>query len=410
MRNSLSIALIAILVTPTVLATETLFSIYDINYEGAIRFPVGTYGDSRMGFSQGTFELSADLSSIFIVGHAQHQAIAEFYLAPFSKAETLSNLPMAKNKQPFSNFLDRVPTETTRRIDRITGLELLNDKLIVNGTQYYDGEGSNIDTTFIIDQPDQLATSPVSGFLKLQAKSHASGWMTPIPSKLQGELEGNYIFGYASNYAINLRNSMGPSAFSVNIEDVLDATPNEQIPTQPLIDYSIHNLLAEDLYNKNGGNDLWTEVSSAFIGFIVPGSTTYAVFGISGGHNSGIGYKITQDNGFLCGGPCPFKSMDVYNYYWLYDVKDMVSVAQGKMQAYQVRPYEYGIMEFPFEKQGGVPKRIIGASYNQVENKLFFLLGDADNLQNQYESAPLLLAYSIKMGARPNSPSSLKVD
>lgn len=410
MKNILSTTVLLALLTPAVLSAEQFFSINDMAYEGAIRIPVGTYGDSRMGFAQGTLEISADQLSAFMVGHAQHQAIAEFHLSPFSKADSLSSLPMATNKQPFSNFLDRVPTETPRRIDRITGLKLVNNKLIVNGTQYYDGEGSNTDTTFIIDQPEQLATSSVSGFLKLQGSSHVSGWITPIPSTYQDIFNGNYIFGYASNYAINSRNSIGPSAFGINVETLLSTTSSEKIPTQPLIDYSIHNPLALDPYNKNGDNNLWTEVSSAHVGFIVPGSETYAVFGNSGGHESGIGYKITQDNGRLCGGPCPLEASDIYNHYWLYDVNDMIKVAQGKMEGHQVRPYEYGKMRLPFEDQGDIPRLIIGASYNEISNKLYFMLGEADNLQNPYERAPLLLAYSIEMGSRPSSPSSIRIE
>ncbi|AFP31125.1 hypothetical protein [Marinobacter sp. BSs20148] len=410
MVNTLRSAILLALLTPSTLTAEILFSINDITYDGATRIPVGTYGVSRMGFTTGTFKISEDQSSAFMVGHAHHQAIAEFDLELFSKADTISDLPMAKNRQPFVSVFDRVPTKNPDALDKITGLELVNNKLVVNGIQGYDGEANNTDTTFIIEQPGQLATSPITGFLKLQASAHAAGWMTPIPAKFHDIFKGNYIFGYASNFAINGRNSMGPSAFGTNIDAVMSVSSGEEIPTHPLIDYSINNPLTQDLYNKNGENNLWTEVSKAYIGFIVPGSNTYAVFGTSGGHNSGIGYKITQDNGFLCGGPCPFKASDIYNYYWLYNVNDMADVALGKIPAYQAKPYEYGEMQLPFQNQSDIPKLIIGASYNPVNNKLFFLLNSADNLQSKYESAPLLLAYTIDIGSRPNSPSSITVE
>ena len=410
MGNTLRAAAMLVLLGPSALAAETLFSISDMVYQGATRIPIGTYGASRMGFTEGTFEISKDQSSVFMVGHAQHQAIAEFTIPEFSKADSVESLPRAINKQPFKLFLDQIPTGNPDNINRITGLKLVQGKLIANGVQYYDGDANNTDTTFVIEDPDRLESSPVTGFLKLQARAHASGWMTPLPARFHDIFGGNYIFGYASNYAINARNSMVPSAFSVNIDDILSASSGTTLTTHPIIDYSINNPLALDLYNKTGENDLWTEVSKAYIGLVVPGTETYAVFGVSGGHKSGIGYKITQDNGYQCGGPCPYESSDVYNYYWLFNLNDMSDVARGMKEQYEVKPYEYGEINFPFENQGGKPKLIIGASYNSSANNVYFLLGGADTLQNQYESAPLLLAYSIETLAVPAPPSHLTVD
>ncbi|SFD90574.1 hypothetical protein SAMN04487869_1015 [Marinobacter sp. DSM 26671] len=405
LRSSVFLALIA----PSFVCAETLFSIGDLVYEGAARIPVGTYGDSRMGYAEGTFHVTDDFSSAFMVGHSQHQAIAEFALPQFSTASSISELPMAQNKQPFQKFFDRVPSGNPDSINRITGMNLINDELVVNGVQYYDGDANNTDTTFVIENPNELATSPVTGFLKLSARSHASGWMSEIPAKFQDTFKGEYIFGYASNYAINARNSIGPSAFGVAAKTITNASSGDQVPTFPLIDYSIDNPLAQDPYNRERENDLWTEVSTAHVGFIVPGSDTYAVFGTSGGHNSGIGYKITQDNGQQCGGPCPYEASDVYNYFWFYDVNDMISVAQGNKAPHEVRPYEYGEIQLPFQEEGKTPNLVIGASFNHSKNRLFLMLGRADKLQSQYESAPLLLSYSIALGSRPNSPSGLKI-
>lgn len=390
--------------------SETLFSINDLVFQGATRISLGTYGDSRMAYTEGTFSVSEDETSIFVVGHSQHQAIAEFFLPELAITELVTDLPMAKNKQPFASVFDRVPTGNPDSINRITGLRHVNDKLILNAVQYYDGDANNTDTTLVVEQPHQLDSSPITGFLKLNARSHSSGWMTKLPTELQDAFQGNYIFGYASNYAINARNSMGPSAFGVKLDNILNLASGEEIPTYPLIDYSITNPLAQDLYNESGNNDLWTEVSAAYVGFVVPGTDTYAVFGTSGGHNSGIGYKITQDNGYQCGGPCPYRASDVYNYYWFFKVSDMISVAEKQISAHEVKPYEYGEIKLPFQDQSEIPKLLIGANFNQNTNTLYFMLGNADTLQNQYESAPLLLSYTINRGNRPTPPASIKIE
>lgn len=409
MATSIRSSVFLTLVAPALVCAEPLFSINDLVYEGATRIPIATYGDSRMGYTEGTFETSQDLSTVFVVGHSQDQAIAEFTLPKLSKSSYISKLPMAQNKQAFKTVFDRIPSGNPDNINRITGMKLINNKLVVNGVQYYDGEANNTDTTFIINNPVDLSASSLTGFLKLDADSHASGWITAIPPRLQETFRGDYIFGYASNYAINARNSMGPSAFGVATDAITNANSGGQISTFPLIDYSLDNPITQDFYNQERENDLWTEVSKAFVGFLVPGSNTYAVFGTSGGHNSGIGYKITQDSGYQCGGPCPYEASDVYNYYWLYNIDDMISVAQGNIAPHEIRPYEYGEIQLPFQDQGGPPKLLIGASFNHAKNMLFLMLGSADSLQSQYESGPLLLAYSIALGSRPNSPSGLEI-
>jgi hypothetical protein len=410
MVKIINFAVFLSLLAPSILLAETFFSINDLSYEGATRFPVGTYGDSRMGFAQGTFEVSEDQSSIFVVGHGQHQAIAEFSLPAFSNASTIPQLAMAENKQPFRRFLDRVPSGNPDAINTITSLRLINDKILVNALQAYDGDANNTDTTFLIEDPGHLDSSPVTGFIKLQARAHATGWITPIPANLQSAFKGDYLFGHASNFSINGRSSMGPSAFGVSINSVVNAEQGVMVPTYPLLDYSIDNPLAMDLYNKTGENNLWTEVSEAYVGFIVPGTDTYAVFGASGGHEFGLDYKITQDTGKLCGGPCPYIASDVYNYYWFFDVKDMLKVANGQLLAHEVRPYEYGEFQVPFENINNTHNKIIGANFNEVTGTLFFMLGGADKLQNEYESLPLLMAYSVKIANRPEPPTSFRIE
>lgn len=395
---------------PAIIYAETLFHPSELVYEGAARFPVAQFGESVIAYTDGTFTVTADGRSTFIVGHVKDQAIGEFLLPPLSKASTIEELEMASNIQPFSKVLNRMPTGNQENIDRITGMKMIDNKLVVNAVEFYDAAASNTDTTFIIENPANLSASAVKGFLKLEGDSHAAGWITALPQRLHDDFRGNYLFGFANNLAINSRSSMGPSAFGVDSNTLLTATAGAPVDSFPLVDYSLMDPLAEDLYNESGTNDLWTEESKAYIGLVIPGSDTYAVFGSSGGHESGIGYKITQDSGKVCGGPCPFKASDIYNYFWLYDVKDLQKVAAGQLLAHEVRPYDYGEIEFPFQNQGSIPKLIIGASFDRSNNMLYFLLGDADELQSQYKLAPILLAYSISGTKRPNAPSQLKIE
>ena len=75
--------------------------------------------------------------------------------------------------------------------------------------------------------------------------------------------------------------------------------------------YGGGNYLSPDALQTSQGSasPIWNFLSEAVYGFIVPGTSTFAVFGSSGGVNSGIGYKLTQDNGNLCEGYCSYAAV-----------------------------------------------------------------------------------------------------
>ena len=154
--------------------------------------------------------------------------------------------------------------------------------------------------------------------------------------------------------------------------------------------------------NNSRTNDLWTHISFAVYGFIIPDSRSYLTIGSSGGHRSGVGYKITQDTGKVCGGYCSREASDNYNYYWLWDVYDLVRVKNGDLSPYSVRPYAYGELPMPF--QGSGLKKVTGASFDNESGRLFI------SLHSRY--APLITVFKINLVdvIRPESPVDLTVN
>ena len=62
----------------TVPAELPLFQVAHLQYKGAFRLPAETFGASSTNYAQGPIAYNPDNHSLFVVGHAHDQAIAEF--------------------------------------------------------------------------------------------------------------------------------------------------------------------------------------------------------------------------------------------------------------------------------------------------------------------------------------------
>lgn len=366
---------------------------YQLVYEGGIRFQKGTFGSSRAGFAPGPIAVSEETSTVWIAGHAQHFSVGAYELPTPGLSHDIGDFPIAKNTQAFVSLaLGEMPGG---KPNRVTGMALIDGQLYVNATEYYDANADHLNTTVVFDAPHSLATSNEYGYFQMEGSAHAAGWMSPVPASLQPALGGTYLSGFANNLPIDSRHSIGPSLFiwePLSPNRLVEA--DKTIHTTPLIDFSLQNRLHQDSYNKKGENDLWTEVSHALLGFVPLGTSDYLIVGRSGGHKSGIGYKITQDNGKVCAGPCAYRHDDYYNYFWRYDLKDVGAVREGSAAPHSVRPVEWG--ELPiFAGELGRPPRIFGGAFVPESSRLYLLIGQLDGTQSRYERSPVLLVYSL---------------
>jgi len=401
-----------------------LILIDNLEYIGGFRIKSGTYGESRTGYSVGKIAYNSDSHSIFLAGHAHHNAIAEFKIPKVVLSEKLKDLNLTPEPvQSFAKVLHRTDTGNTQKLDKIGGMEYIKGELLVHAYEYYDGNNNNNDTTLVVRDAGNLENSNIDGFFKFSGKAHEVLWVSPIPNKLQTLFGGDYLSGASSAIPINGRSSMGPSAFVLNSKDIINnQDTNLLIDTKKVLDFSLSHIMSQTksgwlsfadwrgaiqynysgkrpagkafvkVYDKNlvGNNNLWTEESSAYYGLIIPGTRTYAVFGTSAMHLSGGGYKITQKNGKTCGGPCQFDPDDKYNYYWFFDVADLLEVKKGKKLSYEVKPYAYGLFEIPFKSF------IQGGTFNSADEIIYFSLPSADRNQSRFEASPVIIAYKLK--------------
>lgn len=408
-----------------------LIEIDALEYEGAFIIPGTTYGESHANYSNGTIEYNSTNHSLFFAGHNVLGGVAEFEIPPLVNSTTLSDLNICTNLQPYRTLLNDVPNP--QAINTITGLKHYNGKLIINGLMYYNAAANNTHTSLVVNNASDIANSTLSGFYEMEGACHSAGWISDVPTNLQSLLGTNHLAGASSKHPINSRLAQGVTAFAVNPADFSGSTAN-MISTTPFMDYDLIDPVHADYsayYNANyniesadsphfsghtkadigavaGSNALWTELSAAAYGFIVPGTRTYFTIGSSGGHNSGIGYKAKQNNGNVCGGPCAYDANDYYNYYWLWDVNDMIAVKNGTMAANDVRPYAKGEFSVPFQTDVFTNTSefhpIVGGTYNQEDGLLYLTIYDGA-AKGKYSKNPVIVAYSIGDVFLNNEPS-----
>ncbi|MBN1515117.1 hypothetical protein JXA32_00970 [Candidatus Sumerlaeota bacterium] len=378
-----------------------LLTINDVRYIGAFRLPEDTFGVSSLNYSQGPMAYYPSHHSILIVGHTYEQAIAEFAIPRLVKSTNIEDLNMASAPlQFFSSVIDRASNGNPQALDSIGGMLVFDGpdgpQLLVNAYEYYDAPGDNTQTTLIVRDADDLASCAVDGFYSFQGGAgHTSGWISPVPPEWIPEIGASYITGQSSGIPIISRCSVGPSAFAFDPAEIIGAdSTTATISTIKLLDFSLDHPLHDDLYNSSGTNDLWTHLSRVTYGLIVPGTRTYITFGYSGGHVSGVCYKCTQDDGNLCGGYCAYEADDYYQYCWLWDVNDLIKVRQGRINSYDVRPYEYGKFPTPFECS---THEIGGGAYDVESGKLYLTIQRADSEQGTYSNPPIVVVFRFEM-------------
>jgi hypothetical protein len=374
-----------------------LLHLSNFEYRGAFRLPAADYGISSMNYSQGPLAYDPGADSIFIIGHTYQQAVAEFAVPALVNSTVIGDLNMAGDPvQTFMAVIDKVGSNP-QQMDRVGGMAHIDGpsgvELLVNVYEYYDAPGDDTHTSVVVRSPDDLAGSAVDGFYSLQGRAHAAGWISPVPPEWQALLEDTHITGSSSGMPIISRLSVGPSAFAFDPLDIVgsSAAPGD-VATTALLDFSLDHPLHEDLSNDSRANDIWTHLSRAVYGFIAPGTRTYVTVGSTGGHATGVCYKCTPNGATeACGGYCANDVSDYANYYWLWDVADLLAVREGTLDPWEVRPYEYGEFPAPF----GVPE-LGGGAYDAASGLLYLTVQRADTQQGTYSNPPIVVAYGLQ--------------
>jgi len=399
-----SIALIIPSIEEPEIDDPSLSNISDWQYTGAFRLTNGDFGDSNLNYAVGAMAHNPINNSLFIAGRAPDKAIAEYPIVNGGMQSNVAELPESGDPlQNFVNLFDSVPNPQS--IDRVTGMYWLSGSLIINAEKWYDAAATGTDTTLVVPNSNNLVDN-VKGYYRLDGGANSAGYMGPIPEQWQSAFGAQHYTGWSSVYSIVSRYSVGPSLWSFDADALINRGSNDNpvVTAQAFLNYPFGDpqqhlspgALDWEAQGTPGpfppADALWNQLSAGVYGFFVPGTRTFAVLGETGGLQSGIGYKATQSDGNVCGGPCQYNPADNTNYYWLYDVNDILAANNE----FEPKPYEYGPLEVPFDTREGQASTltIIGATFDVSKKMLYLALKNAAQI-GQYDRPPLIVTYRL---------------
>lgn len=383
-----------------------LISFSQLKRLGAFRVP-----NDDSNYARGVIEINPVNHSFYLVGHEHRNHVAEFGLpATLSSSVNLNTLSTAIQTQDYQNIMQHASGGNSELIEKIGGLKLITDssgnqKLIGAGYEYYDTSGQTY-THFVVDDPDDLASSNVGGYFPIEGPARKqSGYMVTLPPKWRQIFGKTHIAGQSSGLPIIGGLSVGPAAYAVNLSEIGNqANPD----TITLLEYDLSQTLnpggSGDLANASRNNDIWTHLSRA-VGAFVYGDTL-GFLGHSGGHNEGIGYKTSIVNPCTGTGGYGANNCDYDYHYWFYDLNELEQVMDGNQNAHDIQPYEHGPFFLPF---GDGRNGTGGIATDPSTGRIYLTQLSADR-EASYSNLPLIQVFEITGNTLPGpvnpSPTS----
>jgi len=350
-----------------------------------------------------------------------------------SNITAMSELPRADVIQDMVDVESNI-NKYDEKANRMLHAYYIDGGLLCNLIEQYDANKPNEYFLARVKNAQNLADSEVDGLFKVDGKYLAAGWMGELPDKWKQSLGATHFMGNAHKFSIVGRASSGPTFFTCNLDGVMSADLSTGLRTEELLCYrnserkSLFATKYPELTEKYGfqemhyniteiredtdsntkslsvdypnqappaGNDIWTILSKVGTGFVV--GDTYVCLGSSAGHEHGIGYRIKNDHGYQSSGPLPYIQDDTSQFYWLFDMNDLVRVKKAEIEPHEVLPYEYGPFKSPltglsnFARQDG-RNPVIGGTFDPICKRVYFSLRGADGYK------PVIVAYDVGAG------------
>lgn len=277
-----------------------------------------------------------DTHSLYVTGHAWTQWVGEV-----SIPTDLSGSAVAAVRQPCKDATDGKLSQinpTDGNGQRIGGLYVAGDRLIMGGFSFYDGGYSQRATHFT--RSVNLTSGTASDAFRVgttQGPGYIGGYIGSIPAAWRTALRGDLLVGQCCVSIIS-RSSYGPSVSSTSTASVLAGSAS----ATTLVYYpSDHQTLAP--YVNPPAGSVWNG-ATRMRGVAFPdGTASVLFFGYHGFNN------YCYSTGPVCNDPV-FNDQGEHAYpyqptVWAYNANELAQVAAGTRDPWSLKPY--GVFRLP---------------------------------------------------------------
>jgi hypothetical protein len=359
-------------------------------YEGAFRVPEGRIGGSTFAYGGYALAYNAEHNSLFMVGHAQEQQVAEISIPDIRTGSGLSELATATVLQPFADVLENrmdVVNPNDGNAKMIGGMLPYQGKLFISVYASYDAaltqvlshfiSGTTLGTTGDLRGPFRVGTV---------GAHFIDGYFGEVPATLQAMLGGPVVNGHCC-ISIVSGTSYGPALFAINPSDIGAKTP---APATALVYYPNDHFV-----NDWNVKSTFFNGSTSVRGVVIPAGTRSVLFF----GTQGLG-PFCYGGGDACKDPAnPYQGAHAYpyvSYVWAYDANDLAAVKSGKKKPWDVRPYGTWQLSLPFANDE-IPA-INGATFDPHTGRLFITRHKGDG------ERPLVHVFTISNATPPPTP------
>lgn len=357
---------------------EPLLYESDLTYLGSFRVPHTAQGSLSLAYGGWLGCLNPDKQGLFIIGHPHHRPVCEITIPALVDSINIGDLNQATLRQDFVTVLDKVTTESH---DRIGDLLVIDGQLWGTAYEYYDAEADSTLSLFRYPGID-LSATPTGLFAAGAgdlAAGYYGGWLSSIPPQFQSELGSSYFCGQ-SGIPIASRQSIGPA--------VMGFDPSNLGVDNRLLYYTLDNPI------EGGGtetsNDLWNGTTNIRGAFFPKNSRSVLFFGDHGYGTFCYGTPGECNDPYRDGKGNHVVGGDYRHQVWAYDALDLIRVENGEVNPWDVQPYDYWNIDFPFSEPSDYNG---GIAWDEENRRLYVsqLLADKPG----YDPFPIIHVYSL---------------
>lgn len=365
------------------------FRLPDTDPKLASRFP---YGGQSLAFNP---DGNQGAGSLFVAGHDHHQMVAEVSLAEPRKDRDVAKLATANLLQPFADVTGGLRGSFTGKAMRLGGMLVHDKRLVWTTYKWYNVDGEILPSHGISSL--DLAQPNAQGVWKIGAyhSQKTAGYMCEVPERWRKQFRFPMLTGQSLPQG-RATSSEGPAAFGFDFADKSKSAPKgKALPAKQFLGYDLKHTA---VYPVEGKTHPWkgaNRVGGMVFAESADASRAAVIYFVRLGMHPTDWYGEPEKfpgPGKICSGGKGFHAPPYTAMAWFYDPNDLLKVARGAAAPWSIKPFAMKELRGDFFNDC---VQLSAVSYDP-KSRIVYLIEQHADQKNQFETWPVVHAYSIK--------------